>query len=471
MSTSRWTRQELDVDPRVKIEDDAGMRLGGGFFGGGRSPFLAASPEPVEKRRHYALRASILATITLLLTAGPLILHFQLVQPVGPGWLLYWGHDSVYLPLRAWLWGAWFPWGLIVWLPVLGVTLLALIETITGISLLRRLQRWTIRRLATHRSGQRLLNAWHRIAGAGAFRARYIEIVVATLADSQLSEYRLRWLCGAEPGNYPALVDLVTLKFRLMGRFATGEDIQALACAGLDAVLKLGEGRGDASADFAGLADLVDSIEGYVSRVAEDGDPPKSTTPSRRTPPGWLTHNAVELCTHYFTWVRGRIGPDPGWSASEIVARRLALASVAAHLEGRRFGRYAPPYVETDPARAGAAAALILGACVGIACRQPGLADDVAFLTEEADRLRFAGAWCDRPEQDPALGLAKAFARAGDFADLAFQATLLESRRYAAVSAGEPLLPLVLDVEDLDWAAWRARGEIWSAVGPTDKIR
>lgn len=442
------------------------------YFGGGRFAFNSPGPNPYLARRRYLLRAITLVVAGGLLTATPLALHFGLVSQSGLGWMVYWTHDHVYLALRGWLWSAWFPWGLVVWVPVLGITLLTLVETVTGISPLRRLQRGIIRFLAPRTLGAAILNSWHRWAGEGMFRARFIETAVAALVDERLSDVRLRLLGGTgAAGDGRVLARLVVLNFSLRERFEREGQIPRLVCAALDALLLLswndgGSQTGDIRSDFAEFVTLTERL---VSHATGRGDPPEPAPQSRQFPLGWLMADALGLCTVYFDLLRGKSTSDPKKIALAFANRRLSLANVAAQLERPRRRGYLMPQVERDPQLAACAAALILSAFSGIAWLRPELVDEVAFLSEEVDRLRFAAAERDGPPHETPGQLALALVWAGNLADLALQAALVENGRSAASAiVPGPIRKQILDDHAQNWAAWRERGDLWRTVGPKE---
>lgn len=443
------------------------------LFGGGRSAFIGHGRPPLVSRRCFFLRATVLSVAGLLLAAGPLALFFGLVQPTGPGRALFWLHDEIYLLLRGWLWNVWFPWGLAIWFPFLGIAFLALVETVTGASPMRSLQRRMIRRLALQPFGPTLLSAWHRLAGGGRIRARFIEMSVASLTEERLERLRQRHLKGTRTaGSDVSLIRLVTLNLRLRGRFALDNENAGLACMALDALLLLSWKADDLGkrALPKRLADLVELIEGFVSRAAERGDPSEPAAQSERSSPGWLMADAAELCAAYFALLRGQDTPGREWIAMAFADRRLSVAAVAAQVEWPYHGGTAMPQVERKLELAAGATTLILSACVGIAWQRPEFADEVASLAEEVDRLRFAVSWRDRPPHDTPRLLVEAFARAGDMIDLSLHAALLEMCRATEAVAIGSLPSSILEGRFQSWATWRERGDLWRAIGPGETL-
>ncbi len=171
---------------------------------GSLSPLLqdnASDPyRPYRTRRTWLLGGG-LAGVLLFSSATVL----KLWPDIFPFSDIYRLHDAYWLPLKGWLWTAWYPWCLVLWLPVGIILALLAVGWASGHDPLRPLHRMVILVLAglvrlrvqgREAPGMGLLQTvvgWARRTGAG---ASYIELVIKHALDAQFDRMETAVLAG-----------------------------------------------------------------------------------------------------------------------------------------------------------------------------------------------------------------------------------------------------------------------------------
>lgn len=130
---------------RVELLQQTGPRAAGDPLLVGRSSLLRAGLVSAPRLRRHFNRALLgfggLGLLAFLIAGTAL----RLWPATGPGWLAYWLHDMLWLPIYGGLWLAPFPRGFVWALPLAIVALLALLEFLGWVAILRGLQLWILR--------------------------------------------------------------------------------------------------------------------------------------------------------------------------------------------------------------------------------------------------------------------------------------------------------------------------------------
>jgi len=173
------------------------------------SSLLQHIQQPSDTRPHlrrFAIAALAIAVLVLVcgLTATrtwPKLFVFDLA---------YLLHDMVYLPLKSWLWTSFFPWSLLLWVPIFAGATFAVWAWVVGVDPTRRWQRDAILALLLQRPprfdadrnwGVSLLvelARWCRRLGLG---TRYMVAVVENEAQASLDRIENALLAAEKPGH------------------------------------------------------------------------------------------------------------------------------------------------------------------------------------------------------------------------------------------------------------------------------
>jgi len=135
--------------------------------------------------------------------------------------LLYLAHDVLYLPLKGWLWTAWFPWCLALWVPVMGMLALSLWGWIVGADPSRWAQRrvivWLITSPIARPWGIGALVGVARTAQAVGLAAGFLRAVVGHGAREALDDIEHRLLSHepVPPRTIERTLRFVDAEFRL----------------------------------------------------------------------------------------------------------------------------------------------------------------------------------------------------------------------------------------------------------------
>lgn len=155
------------------------------------SPLLVG-PLAVLPKRPYA-RRTLVVVLTVALVALLIVAvdGRWLAADSLPGLVLYWLHDSLFLPLRGWLWTAIFPVGAIA----LAAALTAFLATIlgaylTGVDAARRCQAASIRYCCRTQWGTNVLLQVVRLNGRTWSRSEFLRRVVWDDLEGHLDQLR-----------------------------------------------------------------------------------------------------------------------------------------------------------------------------------------------------------------------------------------------------------------------------------------
>lgn len=109
------------------------------YASGPRSYLLAKLPEARTDGRASRVTRRTLTSAVVLFALGLLLatVTFRLLPRTGPGYILYWLHDSVYLPIKGYTFSLFFPESLIWWMSGLTVIILWTLWWVTDRSLVR----------------------------------------------------------------------------------------------------------------------------------------------------------------------------------------------------------------------------------------------------------------------------------------------------------------------------------------------
>lgn len=119
------------------------------------SPLLKAMPQEAKPKPGRLLRRVLILLLLIIAIAAPIVLITTRTAPettVGP-WL-YWLHDHIYLPIKAYTFTLLYPLGLILWGPILLILILWLISYLSKTPIFKQLQiylgRKAVRRKLLH---------------------------------------------------------------------------------------------------------------------------------------------------------------------------------------------------------------------------------------------------------------------------------------------------------------------------------
>lgn len=134
------------------------------------SNYLAALPRYQARGRPMRI---IRRAVVLLILGGLLLLLVATVagrwlSPAGPGWVLYWLHDNLFLPFKGYTYTLFFPTSLVWWLILALIAGLIVLSLLLDRSLLLTPHTWLLRRaVRLPHSGGWLLGAANLLCRAG----------------------------------------------------------------------------------------------------------------------------------------------------------------------------------------------------------------------------------------------------------------------------------------------------------------
>lgn len=150
---------------RAELLSQPGAELAPGPVTTGRSSLLRAGLVSTARPRRFFTRALLGFSALGLLAFGLVGTALNLWPATGAGWLAYWLHDTIWLPLYGSLWLAPFPQGFVWALPAGLLILLVGLEFLGWVAILRGLQAG-IWRLVFRRLPSGLAGALARLAPA-----------------------------------------------------------------------------------------------------------------------------------------------------------------------------------------------------------------------------------------------------------------------------------------------------------------
>lgn len=155
----------------------------------GRSTLLRAGLAPDERQRNRVLRHWAVLAVVGLIVGLVLVVGGEQLSKDGPGWLLYFIHDTLWLPLYGRVWTAIFP-DALIWLVIVGgLAAVALTEFLGIASPLRRPQVALLRVLLP--ALPEAVVAMHRMLGSLGMRSALAEQVLRDLRDEALHPFTI----------------------------------------------------------------------------------------------------------------------------------------------------------------------------------------------------------------------------------------------------------------------------------------
>jgi hypothetical protein len=432
--------------------------------------------ETIANGRNRLRRVVVLAAIFLTLAAGPILFAFDVVSRDGLGYLLFAGHDWLYLPLRGRAWTAVMPWGLAIWLPILVLSSLLLLDWVSGVSPLRTAQKLVIRWGLDRPFGRRALDFWHRQFGPGVLRARYFEKVVEVEVGDLLDRMRDAWV--AADGEDPVVGRVAQLIFwaRITTRYGTPDRTLRVLCELLTALAARRSRRQASSWDLE-FEELVAECRRLLAQIAapgeraaaQDGDSREATLDLLSEAP------AVRAAERALVLLHRSVSEDAQRRehALEVRAQRVLLAMLASATEK---GRAAETVRIASPEKgesAQSSLALFLTAVIAAAVAHPGLIGETMGLLDEMDRLRFAVAAAERGDGLTATSnqlesLVAAYGSAGRAIGLDRMRAALDAGSLAGglgLEEKEEMFPLADGAGDGGSVEARPRGDLWATSG------
>lgn len=451
-----------------------------------RNPLIEKTPDGRSRPR----RVFVLMAVLAVLAAVPLATTYETASREGIGYLLLAVHDWIYLPLRGWVWTAGFPWNLTIWVPTIILATLIALDWSAGVSPLRAAQEFVIRRGLNRPFGRRAFNFWHRWAGRGIFRARFLEKVIESEINSLLEQMHDVWADPYGVNPLAGRVGELLLWSQITTRYGTPVQTNRAQCQLLAALttrlaalttrwnymrgahLMSGDLRDPEFVELAqecrrllNLTDIsdLDALGKKVDQGALTVDFLK-LAPAVKVAEFALTslHNPIRqsaLTQDHFRMLR---------------EQRIVVAMLAVEIEkGRPIETklIAPP---GDDVAGENALALFLTAILAVAVACPDLIDETMGLLEEIDRLRFAVASAtEHAESTPAIpsqleNMLATYVVAGRRISLNKLRAALDIGSFAIKQGGQELAKIQQGEYDptvlgRGWA--RARGDLWSMSG------
>ena len=224
-----------------------------------RSNALGPLRRPEAVRRPWFLRRALFLGLAASLALFAALIAARALSPDGPGYGLYWLHDRVWLPFRAYLhdWAA--PWSL-TWVLTGGMfAVLAIIEWLGFAAPLRRLQHLVCRWLVSSSVGRALLGRFPGPAG----RDRFLQTVLQAEIRGGKARIKRDLLSGTDPDR--------AVCHRLSGHLALRSvrkaDRGALLMDALEALvlIRVSSAPGDGS-----LTDLVVRLRDDMGGASSD---------------------------------------------------------------------------------------------------------------------------------------------------------------------------------------------------------
>ena len=121
-----------------------------------KTPLLKAMPRADHENRLSVMKRRALMVLVLVLLLGVpfVLLNLGLLSPSGPGYVIYWIHDRIYLPFKGYTYHLFFPISMVWWSIAGLLTVCWLVFFLVDESLLlsphRDLLGWALRRRRWH---------------------------------------------------------------------------------------------------------------------------------------------------------------------------------------------------------------------------------------------------------------------------------------------------------------------------------
>ncbi|MEP2980430.1 MAG: hypothetical protein ABJO86_13145 [Lentilitoribacter sp.] len=153
-------------------------------------------------------RFIIVALITAVLVTIIVLTKTHSLPKVFPFVMIYAAHDYFYLPLKGHLWTAWYPWSLMLWVPVFGLLFAVAWSWVVGKEPTKIIQKFLTLKLITVRSGQigdnshfgaLLVGKLVRITYACGLRSDYITTVISNALEECIDSLEATKLSGRDP--------------------------------------------------------------------------------------------------------------------------------------------------------------------------------------------------------------------------------------------------------------------------------
>lgn len=152
------------------------------------SPILMAAPQP-PRQRPYSLRRLAVTAIAAALVALVLSVSQRWYALGGPGDAVYWAHDTLFLPVKGWLWTALFPIGALMWVTAATVLLaLVLLSYLFDVDAIRGVQT-TLIRWGCERYPKRVVSLF-RLGQRVRLRGALVQFLARARLDTRLAEVR-----------------------------------------------------------------------------------------------------------------------------------------------------------------------------------------------------------------------------------------------------------------------------------------
>jgi len=394
---------ERRPDDRDPSERDAATLEAASPLGALSRIRTAAFATPPSGRNRTA-RCLVLASAVAAVLGLSILVATDRVPSNGAGYLLLGVHDWVVLPAVGWLWTAPGLWIAALWIPVFALLFLAALDWAVGAATLSAMQTRLIRKALRHPTGRASLAFWHRIAGGGRFRARYLEEIAIGRADVLSDRFIEARLNHREPVDQPFAE--ILFGARLRSRYADPET-RVRAAQRLMVVMTVsgrppspeGATRGEAPS-LMSMADLAQTMLPETPTehgpVAQEGAPWRfDLMASERA-----ALSAIAMLTAFQS--RALTPHAATAAARDIRIARKALALLTSDIErGRPSGR-AEILAPDQTVGGGTALALSLTAVAMGAVLNSDLQPEATALFEELDRFRVAAA-CRRATTDGPL--------------------------------------------------------------------
>jgi hypothetical protein len=192
------------------------------------SPILMAAPQPPRQRpyglRRLAVTAIVGALVVLVLSVSQ---HWYAIG--GPGDAIYWAHDTLFLPVKGWLWTALFPVGALMWVTAAAVLLaLVLLSYLFDVDAIRGVQTALIR-WGCERHPKRVVSLF-RLGQRVRMRGALILFLSRARLDARLAEVRdgLRQPYGETTPSEDRLIQDLHLVIALEAEAPSAESEPAL---------------------------------------------------------------------------------------------------------------------------------------------------------------------------------------------------------------------------------------------------
>jgi len=361
---------------------------------------------PVSALRTRLIRGGITLAAALFVVTSILAIAFDLVPHTGPGSVFLIIHDYGYLPLRGAVWSNGYPSTLLFWIPLLLIVFAILCDWVMGVSIVRAMQNRLILLSLRFLTGHVFLSGWHRLAGGGRLRARYLEAAVVAQVNQRL-EGALQSVVETGELSVPEhLAPLIILSTRMRARFAS--DAQRMRILGehvsIQAMLILGGFKDDAGLKNIDVmsSSLLDTIsQGEEGEASEE-------LPARQTIV--LAHSAWAVWLTRMLIHENRDAVVGRSLAGYLRHQRIALALLASRHEIRPSAKAEIVVEEEDDCACAALALSIAAIALTGAVFPDETGEEVRAMLQELDRMHFAISASTRDPGHAERLLAKSYA-------------------------------------------------------------